>query len=143
MYTVHLANNSTWTYGQLKNGAYARDTYGFDHKDVVTAKKFLTKQEAQRQMSMLYLDELQLGHDVLEYREEPTLWEICYILPVVIDGQVQDHVKYYLQNTGSLVPEADSHNSMKFCTYSEAHNHVTNLGILLSCFSITKTTEDF
>lgn len=139
MYIVRLACDEFTVYGQRLDGSY-----GFYSDVLFTAKKFKTKQDAQRQMSILYLDELQLGHDIFDYHDFDMIWEVCYILPVCNDDDVvTNHVKYYLQEDGSLAPESTSRNSKKFTAYEEARQHAIDLGILLSYFTVRATTEDF
>lgn len=144
MYTVHLASDPTFVYGHT---TYRSDC-AFDHRAVTNPKKFKTlcgPYGAKEEMRTLYLKELQLPDSFLEYRkvQEDYKWNLCYILSKNIDGVIVDHTKYYLQCDGSLKPEEDSTDARKFDTYDDAYRHMKQLGILMSCFCIPATTEDF
>jgi hypothetical protein len=70
-------------------------------------------------------------------------WEVMYILPKSEYCVVVDRVKYVLQNDGSLTPCGDSTDSRKFNSYKDAYIHMKELGILMGCFVIAATTDDF
>lgn len=138
MYTVHLAKNPDIVFGYTPNNMCK-----FDHASVITPKQYVSEQAAKSAMRILYLDELQLPESHLVYIQEDYKWNLCYILSKSEGGKVTDHIKYYLQNDGSIAPEAGSTDARKFDSYDDAYRHMKQLGILMHCFCIPATTEDF
>lgn len=125
----------------LCHGSRPSDNHEFNDPTVAHEVKYKSKERAQAHVQ-LYFPSLPDG--LFTYNVQHNYkWEVMYILPRSENGVVVDHVKYVLQNDGSLAPCDVSTDSRKFDSYDDAYIHTKELGILISCFAIAATTGEF
>jgi hypothetical protein len=122
-------------------GSTPSNSLEFNDPTVAKVVKFTSMKHAQNCIQLHFPG---LPSELFTYTPQSDYkWELTYTLPKLENRAVVDFVKYVLQNDGSLAPWDGSTDSRKFNSYTDAYVYMKGRGILMSCFAIAPTTDDF